>query len=68
MKFFVHPLAAIGLSLFTVVATTGTSTAQAPAAATTSNSTVSADEHRGYLVKVGDRNPAIHRKLVQRMP
>jgi len=57
MKFFVHPLAAIGLSLFTVVATTGISTAQAPAAATTSNSTVSADEDRGYLVKVGDQAP-----------
>jgi peroxiredoxin len=57
MKIFVNPLATIGLSLFTVLALTATSNAQAPAVATTSSTTAIPDEDRGYLVKVGDQAP-----------
>ena len=57
MKIFVNPFATIGLSLFTVLASTATSNAQAPAVATTSSTTASHDEDRGYLVKVGDQAP-----------
>lgn len=57
MKFFVNPLAAIGLSLFTVVASSSILSAQSPAVTTASSNTVSPDEDRGYLVKVGDQAP-----------
>jgi peroxiredoxin len=57
MKLFVNPLAAISLSLFTVLASTAISNAQAPAVATASTTNTAADEDRGYLVKVGDQAP-----------
>jgi peroxiredoxin len=57
MKLFVNPLAAISLSLFTVLASTAISNAQAPAVTTASTTNTAADEDRGYLVKVGDQAP-----------
>jgi peroxiredoxin len=57
MKLFVNPLAAISLSLFTVLASTTISNAQAPTVATASTTNTAADEDRGYLVKVGDQAP-----------
>ena len=57
MKLFVNPLAAISLSLFTVLASTAISNAQASAVATASTTNTAADKDRGYLVKVGDQAP-----------
>lgn len=57
MKLFVNPLAAISLSLFTVLTSTAISNAQAPAVATASTTNTAADKDRGYLVKVGDQAP-----------